>query len=121
MSVTVELPWPDKRLSQNARVHWRARGAATKTARERAAHECLFAGGRFMAIETQPRLSWTFHPPNNRRRDIQNVIGSLKAAADGIADALGIDDSKFLNAWPEEFAEPIKGGKIVVTITEASE
>jgi hypothetical protein len=39
-----------------------------------------------------------------------------KAAIDGIALALGIDDKHILVVWPTEFAKPIKGGKVTVTV-----
>jgi crossover junction endodeoxyribonuclease RusA len=58
----------------------------------------------------------TFNPPNKRRRDVDGVIASLKACIDGIADAIGLDDSMFRIAWPEEFSEPVKGGQILVEI-----
>ena len=37
----------------------------------------------------------TFYPPDARRRDDDNMIGSFRAARDGIADALGVDDRRF--------------------------
>jgi Holliday junction resolvase RusA-like endonuclease len=36
---------------------------------------------------------------DRRRRDADNLLGSMKAAFDGIADALGFDDSGFVH-WP---------------------
>ena len=37
-----------------------------------------------------------FCPPDKRRRDGHNLASSMKGAIDGIADALGIDDSRFI-------------------------
>lgn len=34
----------------------------------------------------------TFFPPNNRAHDADGVVSSLKAAFDGIADVIGVDD-----------------------------
>lgn len=61
------------------------------------------------------RLKYSFCPPDNRRRDRDNLIASMKAATDGIADALGIDDSKFDCSYA--LGEPIKGGCVHVTIS----
>ena len=36
-----------------------------------------------------------FAPPSRRRIDLDNCIASCKAYFDGIADALGVDDSTF--------------------------
>ena len=63
------------------------------------------------------RLVWRFHPPSRRKIDVQNLIGALKAHVDGIADAMGIDDSTFRHAWPETLSEPVKGGAIIVEVT----
>ena len=41
-------------------------------------------------------VKFTFHPSNKRRRDIDNLISATKAHRDGIADALNIDDSRFI-------------------------
>jgi crossover junction endodeoxyribonuclease RusA len=37
----------------------------------------------------------TFHPPDNRRRDIDNALSCCKAYLDGIADAYGVNDNRF--------------------------
>jgi len=57
-----------------------------------------------------------FSPPDNRRRDLDGMIASHKAAQDGIADALGIDDSKFETTYA--ISTPIKGGAVTVTLEE---
>lgn len=118
MTISVTLPWPDKVLSPNARVHWSRKAKAVKTARQDAAWLVL---EKIMAarILGWPRaaVSMTFCPPDNRRRDRDNLIASMKAATDGIADAIGIDDSKFETSY--RMGEPIKGGAVLVTISEA--
>lgn len=43
---------------------------------------------------------------------------ALKAAVDGIADAMECDDHKFRCVFPSEFGEPTKGGAILVEIGE---
>jgi crossover junction endodeoxyribonuclease RusA len=42
------------------------------------------------------------------------VIASFKSARDGIADALGIDDSKWAVSY--RFGDVIKGGRVVVEL-----
>lgn len=116
-SITITLPWPDRALWQNARVHWAVIRSATRSHKERACFEAVWAGAKHLQITGRPRLVWTIHPPDKRRRDLPNAIAALKPAIDGIQDALGIDDTHFLNQWPEEFAEPVKDGKVIVTIT----
>jgi crossover junction endodeoxyribonuclease RusA len=97
--VIVRLPWPDRRLSPNARLHWSKR--PVKQARAdgaKAAYEAMGgtseARARLARMDLIP-LKVTFYPPDNRHRDEDNMVASLKAARDGIADALGVNDRKF--------------------------
>lgn len=111
----VALPWPNRTLSQNSRAHRLTVARNARTERWEARVRCLEAGLRKPGWEGA-RLAFTICPPDARRRDLQNVIGSLKAAVDGIADALGVDDSRFRIRWPEAFSEPRRGGVVLVTV-----
>lgn len=52
-------------------------------------------------------VSLTFLPPDRRRRDLDNLIASMKSGLDVLADALGVDDNRFkLSA---ELADEIGG------------
>lgn len=95
----VVCPWPPVVLSPNARVHWSKRSRAAKAYR----HECwaltLAAGMHLVALPAGPiRLQLDFFPPDRARRDDDNAIASFKAARDGIADALKVDDSRFVTS-----------------------
>jgi crossover junction endodeoxyribonuclease RusA len=88
------LPWPDKRLSPNSRQHWAALAKAKKKAKADAYHLALEAGlGKIEADTVLVRYS--FFPPSRRAYDLDNLIASMKAAADGIAMAIEVDDSKW--------------------------
>jgi len=100
---TVRLPWPDKRLSPNARVHWRTRAAATRRARRITRKLCMEAGiaaadallSGPVTGKTRVPLSLTFYAPDARRRDDDNLIAAFKPYRDELAAVLGIDDSQF--------------------------
>lgn len=93
-TATIFLPWPDKRLSPNARGHWSRLAAAKKAAKTTAYYTALEAGlGKIEA--DMIRVRYVFYPPDNRPRDTDNMIASCKAYGDGIAQAIGIDDSKW--------------------------
>jgi len=99
--VIISLPYPDKVLSPNARGHWAGIARAKKKAREAASWATISAAGskaKLAPYAAQERLSVAiaFYPADNRRRDADNALASAKAALDGIADALGIDDSRFV-------------------------
>lgn len=88
------LPWPDRRLSPNAREHWATLARVKKAAKHTAYYTALEAG--LGKIETDTlKVKYSFFPPDNRARDLDNIIASLKAAADGLAMAIGVDDSKW--------------------------
>ena len=115
---TVELPWPDGRLSRNARGHWRKGDKPRREARYGAATLTRKVIGRETGFSPIQRLVFEYHPPDRRRRDIQNIPHMLKSAIDGIADALKVDDNGFQPIFPATFGEVVKGGKIIVHISE---
>lgn len=113
----VTLSWPDKRLSPNGRYHWAQKAKATAAARREAYGAAWEAGLRGMDRADSYRLTFAYHPPDRKRRDAQNMPAMLKGSIDGIADALGVDDSVFMCAFPGKFdavARPL--GKIVVRV-----
>jgi crossover junction endodeoxyribonuclease RusA len=117
--VIITLPWPDKRLLPNARVHWAAKAPVTKKARHDACYATYEAAGAGMR-ELRGRatkadkieLEVRFYPPDRRRRDDDGMVGSFKAYRDGIADALGLDDNKFRPHY--FFEDAAKPGRIEV-------
>jgi crossover junction endodeoxyribonuclease RusA len=94
MMAEIFLPWPDRRLSPNARGHWSSLARAKKSAKNVAYYTTLEAGiGKIEADSMTVRYS--FFPPSRRAYDLDNLVASMKAAADGIALAIGVDDSKW--------------------------
>lgn len=91
----VNLLWPPKELSPNARVHWSKRSKAAKKYRA----DCCYTvkAAKPGALPEGPLHLWlTFFPPDKRHRDDDNMIAAFKAGRDGIADALGVDDKRFI-------------------------
>lgn len=115
--VRIALPWPDRALHPNARSHWRTVASAKKKARADAYILAIDAGARSARVDKESRLALQldFRPPNRCRRDLDGCVSSMKAALDGIADALGIDDARFFEQ-SAEMLEPVKGGCVIVTI-----
>lgn len=117
----VVLPWPDRRLSPNARIHWRAKAPVTAKARKDAAYltyDAMPGGARevrqHFAGEGPIAYRVTFYPPDKRHRDDDSMIAMLKAARDGIADALGVNDRRFKPEYV--FEEPCKPGRVEVQL-----
>lgn len=109
----VILPWPDKALSSNARVHWTKRHKANKAQRALAWGFTINAL-KGAALAPPIDMEVTFMPPDKRKRDRHNLPMLVKGAIDGVADALGIDDYFFNVTFSH--AEPIKGGMVLIQI-----
>lgn len=112
----INLPWPNKLLSPNARVHWAAKSKAAKAAKK---------VGHLCALESKVKIDWegeihlwiTFYPPDRRSRDDDNLIATFKNYRDGIAQALGVDDKRFrIHPWLSD--EVVKNGQVVVKLTQ---
>lgn len=110
----VTLPWPVPDLFPNRPTHWTVRHRRRKAAKEAAWALCMEAGVR--KVESVSEVRFIFHPPNRIRRDIDNCIAASKGAVDGIALALGVDDSRIPMRFPQTLAEPVEGGAIRVEI-----
>jgi crossover junction endodeoxyribonuclease RusA len=110
----IELPFPAKILWPNGRGHH------MKKHREFGKHK-TWAYLALLADRTHcyesGRVSWsvTFYPKTRHAIDDDNARASLKAYQDGFAMALGVDDNLF-SAPTIHWGEPVKHGKIVVTI-----
>lgn len=91
---TITLPWPDKALSPNARKHYMAHSGAKKRAK-RDGYYAAKASNVYPPADGRIPIELHFWPPTERRRDEDNLIARMKATLDGIAEALGVDDSRF--------------------------
>lgn len=117
--IVVSLPWPPLELNPNKRLHWSRKSRAARLYRNMcyvlarnaiSEHQHHFAGVRKMVLAIE------FCPPDKRRRDDDNMLAAFKAGRDGLADALGVDDNKFVTSF--EVCAPVEGGAVRVTIQE---
>ena len=113
MSASITLPWPDKALSPNARTHFHAKARIAKAYREQA-YWTAKASPLAMPSDGGIALRIEFYPPDARKRDLDNMLASVKAAIDGIADAHEVNDNRF-GFWIGR-NEPVKGGKVVFSL-----
>ena len=117
--IEVTLPWPDKRLSPNARVHhmkkWQLKNVEKNNAWW-ATFETL-QGSRHPGRKEEYEATYTFYPPDKRKRDIDNCHSMMKGAQDGVCEYLGIDDSS-IKRTVLEWGEVVKGGKVVLRLEE---
>jgi Holliday junction resolvase len=116
--ITLVLPFPDRALSPNSHLHWSRKAKAAKAARQTANWIAREAGIRPNDPDIPAALKVTaiFSPPDNRPRDIDGMLSSLKSALDGIADATGVDDSKWQIAIRKD--APVKGGAVRIELED---
>lgn len=113
MPLIIVLPWPASVLHPNSRGHWAQKARAAKKARKDGWAAALESGlGRIQADSLA--VTVVFHPPNNRRRDADGMLSSVKSHLDGIADAVGVDDSRWSIAIRRE--EPRFPGSVHIEI-----
>lgn len=115
--MTLVMPWPASDLSPNARVHWAVLARAKKKYREECGWQARSQGARRMSADRLD-VTFTFFPPRRGRLDLDNCIARMKSGIDGIADVLGVDDSRWRMTF--EMAEQV-GGMVKVTIREISQ
>ena len=109
--VLVTLPWPERALWPNKRVHWATLAKARRKARR---------DGYFLSLETGVKLpspahlQFTFCPPSRRKFDTDNALSACKGYIDGMADASKCDDTDW-TCVPEK-GDKVPGGKVEVTL-----
>lgn len=116
----IVLPWPDKALSPNSRVHWSQKAKAAKLARNTGHLAAMAAGYNLMTFdeyEGKLHLWIDYYAKTRNYPDADNCLGATKNFLDGIADAIGINDRRFVH-HPLVKDETHKGGKVVIRITK---
>lgn len=109
----IELPWPPKELSPNARIHWAKLAKSKKAYRQACAWAAKGQGAQPLAAE-KLHLSLTFYAPTRRTYDLDNALARMKAGLDGLADVLGVDDKH----WSLSIRRgDTTGGKVLVEVT----
>lgn len=108
----IELPWPASALSgHNTGNRW-VKAKIIATHRAWAFHATRAA--KITVAETGDiYINFRFTPPDNRM-DRTNMPILLKPYIDGIAEALGINDKRFLPSFTYE--TPRKPGAVLVTL-----
>lgn len=96
--LTLALPFPAPELFPNRmRGHWaKTSGAKAKAVADAfaVAHQAMHHY-RGEALTGDIPLTLTFCPPDKRPRDLDNMLAAMKAAIDGMAQALKVNDKSF--------------------------
>jgi crossover junction endodeoxyribonuclease RusA len=115
----ITLPWPPAKLSPNG-----SRGCyhAHATAARKYRGDCLslLRSQNIPKLYVDPPLmvELTFCPPTKRLADLDNLLSRTKQGIDALAEVIGIDDQLF--EYTLRRGDPVKHGKVVVSIGEIS-
>lgn len=88
--VVLWLPFDKPPLTANQRMHWAPRSELTK--RVRMAARALAGVAGLPRALPRVRVGLAYFPKDNRRRDADNLVPTLKAACDGLVDYGLVDD-----------------------------
>ena len=95
MKDVLVLPFPNSVLMPNRSIgkHW----TVTRAARDRAKSDAFYLAKQagWQGRDVSGCLKITFYCPDRRQRDLDNLVHAMKSALDGVAKAIGIDDSNF--------------------------
>ncbi len=111
--LTFELPWPPKVLKANNQGSWRGKVTARRGYKEDCFEQSRMLGKQFPEGNIPVKI--IFHPPDRKRRDLDNMLASFKLGLDGVAAALRVDDVRFRPMFID-VGEPVKNGKIMLTL-----
>ena len=111
MKQRLVIDFPDKGLNPNNIGHWSKTYKLRNKAKQNVKLLCLAQKIKPLKSE-RAGLVVTFHAPDNRRRDKDNMISSFKAAQDAISQHIKVDDAKFDIDY--EIGEPSRNDGCVV-------
>lgn len=115
----ITLPWPPKELNPN----WTGKLRDKLRAKKNYKHDCFYLSQEVLGKHSKWLVQWQgskvaltvdYFPPDARHRDDDNMVGAFKYGRDMVAQAIGVDDKHF--APVNRFNDPVKGGKVVVTL-----
>lgn len=116
-SIVIRLPFPAPELFPNRKngMHYRAT-SAIKQKQNSDAYFATKAACTFKVPDGYIPITCLFLTPDNRRRDGDNMLAAAKALLDGMAQALGVDDSRFKPILVDWARGPDKVGALIVGV-----
>jgi len=117
MSIVIRLPFPHASLFPNRKNghHW-SKTNDIKESQKSHAYYATKGAGSFVAPDGDIPISLLFLTPDKRKRDADNMLAASKALIDGMAAALGVDDSRFRPVLVDWCKGPDKVGALIVGV-----
>lgn len=117
----VVLPWPSPALSPNARVHYMTKHRATRSYRALTSYRADQRGRKPLQNPVCAILPLV---KTRRRRDLDNVLASLKSALDGLTDSRWWEDDsrvRSIHLVPEVYSKAWTENQIVIIAAEEAD
>lgn len=115
--ITIKIPVPPKELRPNSRAHYMQKARMTKVYRETVAIIAM-TGPRPKLKEAE--IKFTLRLGNGcKQQDPDNVLGSLKAAVDGLVDAGVLAGDRQIRYAPVEQVRDDKNPGVTVEVSHA--
>ena len=113
---------PPASLGVNAHKHWRSKHGPEQTARDIAFHatRSTVAQRDWTCPDMPVLVAVVAWEKKSRRKDADNTLNCLKHTIDGMCEALGIDDKRFITAMAFQRIDPAKRGFVELTIRPAT-
>lgn len=118
LKIDITVSWPVKWLSPNSRAHWTRVSAAKKDYKAEAMWATRAAIHAREGLNSTLGLPWQstavryiFRQPDRRHRDQDNLIGSMKAALDGVVAGGLILNDRFVQIQAPKLLTPPKKGE----------
>lgn len=106
----LEIPYPYKELSPNARVHHMVLHRKKKSYKN-----LVYWLVKDSKLQADVNMKIVWHP-RTKSADLDNFIASFKAGQDGISQAWGLDDVHF--NFNYEKGKSVRGGKVILHVNE---
>lgn len=120
--LTIRVPWvPPAGMGMNAHKHWRSKHGPEQEAKQAGYLAAKSAIARKpWECPDMPMVIVTIHwERKSRRKDWDNAASVCKQIQDGICEALGIDDRRFITGIPLQKIDPAKQGYVEYRILPA--
>lgn len=88
--IRIDVPFPSGNLNAHNKGDWRIKATPIRDARQLAKY--LASDRENESVGQRAVIHYTFRVPDNRRRDIANLIQSCKPYVDGIVDSGKLKD-----------------------------
>lgn len=113
----LEFPWTRPPLTANQRLHWAHKAKITAEIRDLAAWQA-----KRVPPMTRCRVDLIWKVRDSRRRDVDNVVPTLKAICDGIVDAGVVPDDtpQYMDKRMPQIVRVPNGGPASITVVVTS-